>query len=128
MANCPATTRRNSRTLIDSQGIPWGQWPKETLRGIYAIKQGGLVIYVGRSGNLNQRLRSHCYRRLEEDQQAIDRHIRRTAAWRLSYNYVVDPNQRFNERCYVHFITLLQGRPPRFNKRRGDACAQCQRI
>ncbi|XP_046572631.1 uncharacterized protein LOC124280681 isoform X2 [Haliotis rubra] len=82
-----------------------------------------LIIYVGRTGNLHQRPQSHCY----GHKQAIDKHIRRTAARRLSYNFVVDPDQRCNERCYIHHITELQGRWPKFNRTRGDACTQCRR-
>ncbi|XP_046572635.1 uncharacterized protein LOC124280684 [Haliotis rubra] len=122
MANCPAETRRKSRTLINSRGIPWRQWPQTQEAGIYIIKQGRWVIYVGRTGNLNQRPRAHCY-----GEQAIDIHIADTADSRLSYNYVVDPDQRRNERCYIHHITELQGRRPRFNIKEGDACAQCER-
>ncbi|XP_046572627.1 uncharacterized protein LOC124280675 [Haliotis rubra] len=126
MATCSAETEGNSQTLIDSPGIPWNQWPKKKkkIAGIYVIKQDGLVIYVGRSKDIEQRLKSHCYGKV----QAIDEHIADTAPKWLSYNYVIDPDQKCNEHCYIDHITQLQrGQRPEFNRTRGDACTHCQR-
>ncbi|XP_046572634.1 uncharacterized protein LOC124280683 [Haliotis rubra] len=123
MANCSAKTEGNSQTLIDSPGIPWKHWPKKKkkIAGIYVIKEDGWVIYVGRSKNIKQRLKSHCKGKV----QAIDIHIGGTDAGRLSYNFVVDRRQKCNEHCYEHHITESQGWRPEFNMKGGDACRAC---
>ncbi|XP_046572632.1 uncharacterized protein LOC124280682 [Haliotis rubra] len=110
-------TEQNSQALIDSQGKPWKQWPRQEtkIRGIYVIKQDRLIIYVGRSKDIIHRLRSHC----SGDKQAIDRHIGVTPAWRLSYNYVPDTDHSCSENCYLKYIAKLQGHWPEFNMQRG---------
>ncbi|XP_046360373.2 uncharacterized protein LOC124137955 [Haliotis rufescens] len=102
--------------------LPWTSRPPSRVPGIYAIKRGKTVIYVGRSKNIRKRLTQH----FSGKSQPVDKFLRgKSKRYKKQYiklAWVKNKKQRCNEHRYIKGVKQLQKKHPVYNMKPGSSC------
>ncbi|XP_071088857.1 uvrABC system protein C-like [Haliotis cracherodii] len=119
--SCPINILLGSIMLLE-KSLPWTSRPPPGVPGIYAIKKGKKVIYVGRSKNIRKRLTQH----FSGKSQPVDKFLRgKTKRYKnqhIKLAWLKDKKQRCNEHCYIKGVKQLQKKHPVYNMKPGSSC------